>query len=128
MLAGNVDFSFLNPSEALGQLQAGKLRGLAVFSDKRYAAGSGLENIPTAKEQGINVTFSQFRGLMGPPGLTPAQVKFWADAAKKWTATPSYQQYIKKNALMPAFATGSQFVNLMQTQDAQMKASFGQGS
>jgi putative tricarboxylic transport membrane protein len=128
MLAGNVDFSFLNPSEALGQLQAKKLRALSVFSDKRYGPGTGLEDVPTAKEQGIDVTFSQFRGLLGPPGLSPAQVKFWADAAKRWTTTQSYQDYIKKNALQPAFATGQQFVDLMQTQDAQMKQSFGQGS
>ncbi len=128
MLAGNVDFSFLNPSEALGQLQAKKLRALAVFSDKRYAAGSGLQDVPTAREQGIDVTFSQFRGLLGPPGLSQAQVRFWADAAKKWTATQSYQDYIKKNALMPAFATGQQFAGLMQSQDVQMKQSFGQGS
>jgi putative tricarboxylic transport membrane protein len=125
MLAGNVDFSFLNPSEALGQLQAKKLKALAVFSDKRYDAGSGLEDVPTAKEQGIDVTFSQFRGLLGPPGLKPAEVKFWADAAKAWTATQNYKDYIKKNALMPAFTEGDAFTKLMQTQDQQLKASFG---
>jgi putative tricarboxylic transport membrane protein len=125
MLAGNVDFSFLNPSEALGQLQAKKLRALSVFSDKRYAAGTGLENVPTAKEQGVDVTFQQFRGLLGPPGLKPAEVKFWADAAKAWTGTQSYKDYIAKNALMPAFASGAGFTQLMTTQDQQMKASFG---
>jgi putative tricarboxylic transport membrane protein len=127
MLAGNVDFSFLNPSEALGQLQAKKLRALAVFSDKRYGPGTGLENVPTAAEQGVDVTFQQFRGLLGPPGLKPAEVKFWADAAKAWTQTQSYKDYIAKNALMPAFAEGSAFTQLMTTQDQQMKASFGAG-
>jgi putative tricarboxylic transport membrane protein len=127
MLAGNVDFSFLNPSEALGQLQAGKLRALSVFSDQRYSAGSGLENVPTAKEQGVNVTFSQFRGLLAPGKLKASEVAYWVKVAKAWTATQSYQDYIKKNALQPAFAAGADFTALMNTQNDQMKQSFGNG-
>jgi putative tricarboxylic transport membrane protein len=127
MLSNDVDFALLNPSEALGQLQAGTLRALAVFADKRYGPGSGLEQIPTAQEQGVDITFSQWRGLLGPEGMTDAQVKFWVDGAKAWTQTPDYASYISKNQLFPAFRSGADFVSLIQKQDDQLASVFGKG-
>lgn len=125
MLGGNVDFSFLNPSEAIGQLKANKLRALAVFSDSRYPAGSGLETVPTAKEQGIDVTFSQWRGLLAPGKLTPAQLKYWQDAATAWTKTAAYQTYIKNNDLLPVLKIGPDFTAVMSQQASEFASLFG---
>ena len=124
MLAGNVDFSILNPSEAKGQIDAKTLRPLAVFSEKRYDAGTGLENIPTAKEQGVDVVFVQFRGLMAPGKITDQQLAYWAKVSEDWTKTQDYQDYIKNNSLQPAFRTGSEFADLLKSQSETFKETF----
>ena len=59
--------------------------------------------------------------------LKASEVAYWVKVAKAWTATQSYQDYIKKNALQPAFAAGADFTALMNTQNDQMKQSFGNG-
>ena len=125
MLAGNVDFSILNPSEAKGQIDAKTLRPLAVFSDKRYEKGTGLEDIPTAKEQGVNVVFVQFRGLLAPGKITDQELAYWTKVSEDWTKTPSYADYIKTNSLQPAFKTGSEFSDFLKAQSATFKETFG---
>jgi putative tricarboxylic transport membrane protein len=125
MLAGNVDFSILNPSEAKGQIDAKTLRPLAVFSEKRYDKGTGLEDIPTATEQGVNVVFVQFRGLLAPGKITDQELAYWAKVSEDWTKTQGYQDYIKTNSLQPAFKTGSQFSDLLTSQSATFKETFG---
>jgi putative tricarboxylic transport membrane protein len=67
LLGGNVDFASPNPSEATQLVKAGRLRPLAMFSQERLAQ---WKDVPTAKEQGIDVTLDQFRGLAGASGLT----------------------------------------------------------
>lgn len=125
MLGGNADFSILNPAEAKGQIDAKTLRALAVFAPNRYAAGTGLEDIPTAVEQGVDLTFVQFRGLMAPGKLTDAELAYWVKVAEDWSKTSNYQDYIKNNSLQPAFRTGQDFTRFLQDQAAQFKEVFG---
>src|SRR5699024_1740381 len=76
LLGGSVDAGVLNPGEVIGQLEAGKLKALAVFSSDRLE-GKELEDVPTAKEQGADVTIGQWRGVLAPPGITKAQTQYW---------------------------------------------------
>lgn len=117
LLNGDIEFTILNPSETIGQLNAKNLRPLAAFSDVRYPADSALGDVPTAKEQGVNVAFAQYRGLFGAGGLTKAQADYWASSMEEWTKTQSYKDYITKNNLFPEFRRGDEFVAyLKQTQ------------
>jgi len=62
-----MNFSSLPP--AVGQIKAGKLRALAVTGDKRV---SSLPDVPTLKEQGINVAVTGWHGIFAPPGTPDA--------------------------------------------------------
>lgn len=125
LLAGDIELSFLNPSEVKGQLESGDLRALAVFGEERYDEGSGLEDIPTAQEQGIDLTFQQFRGLMAPGELSDAELEYWVSAAEEWTEEDSYTEYIESNALQPAWASGQEFIDFIEGQQAQFEQVFG---
>lgn len=117
LLNGDIEFTILNPSETIGQLNAKNLRPLAAFSDVRYPAGSVLADVPTAKEQGVNVSFAQYRGLYAAGGITKAQADYWATSMEEWTKTQAYKDYIAKNNLFPEFRRGDQFIAyLKQTQ------------
>ena len=86
--------------EMRGQLDAGKLRILAVVGDKRL---EGLPDIPTAKEQGVDVSVLKFRGLAGPKGTPPAVVAAWEQGIQKLLADPKYKAIYSHNSLQPGF-------------------------
>ncbi|MDF2810338.1 MAG: Twin-arginine translocation pathway signal [Microvirga sp.] len=117
LLNGDIEFTILNPSETIGQMNAKMLRPLAAFSDVRYPKDSTLGEVPTAKEQGVDVAFAQYRGLFAAGGITKAQADYWAASMEEWTKTQAYKDYIAKNNLFPEFRRGDEFIAyLKQTQ------------
>ena len=66
--------------------QSGKLKPLAILSEQRSAAPD-LKDIPTAKEQGLDVVWGQAWGLAAPPETDPALVKWWDDKIAKLVKT-----------------------------------------
>ena len=77
-------------SEMVPHLQAGKLRVLAVMSDKRLPGE--LASVPTAKEQGYNVEWPIIRGFYLGPKVSDAEYQWWEDAFKKLVTTKEFQQ------------------------------------
>lgn len=121
LLNGDIDFTILNPSETIGQMKAKMLRPLAAFSDQRYDAASPLADIATAKEQGVDVSFAQYRALFAAGGITKAQADYWADAIEDWTKTPAYKDYISKNNLFPQFRRGQDFNDYLKKTQATLE-------
>lgn len=66
LLGGNIQALSAPITAFIPNLSAGKLRGLAVTSSARYP---GLPEIPTAKEQGIDLVATVWFGIVGPAGL-----------------------------------------------------------
>ncbi|MGH3321352.1 MAG: tripartite tricarboxylate transporter substrate binding protein [Streptosporangiaceae bacterium] len=120
LLGGNVDMGMLNPSEGIEQVKAGKVRGIAVFSDHRYKRPP-INKVPTAKEQGVDVSVGQYRGLFAAGDLTDAQIKYWVQTARKWTQSPSFKKYIKQNHLRKVIRPHDEFVPYLHTYDSTIK-------
>lgn len=121
LLNGDIDFTILNPSETIGQMKAKAVRPLAAFSDKRYDATSPLADVPTAKEQGVDVAFAQYRALFAAGGLEKAQADYWANAIEDWTKTQSYKDYITKNNLFAEFRRGDDFQGYLKQTEATLQ-------
>jgi len=77
-------------SEMVPHLQGGKMRVLAVMSDKRLPGE--LADIPTAKEQGFNVEWPIIRGYYLGPKVSDAEYQWWEDSFKKLVTTKAFQQ------------------------------------
>lgn len=96
-LGGHVEVTWSNPAEILPQLEAKKVRVLAVSSAKRLAK---LPDVPTLKELGYNVEFAQFRGLVMPKGVPPEAHKTMADAVSRLCKGNRWQvEYVEKNVI-----------------------------
>ena len=109
MLGGDIDIASLNPGEVIGQLESGDLRALVAFSEKKYE-GDLLGDIPTAKEEGVDVSFTQYRGLFAPGDIKPEEKKYWEDTITAWTKDgKSYDKYIKDNYLISIVRAGKEF-------------------
>ena len=98
LLGGTVDVASPNPSEAAQLVKAGRLRPIAMFSPERLAQ---WKDVPTAKEQGFDVTLSQFRGVVAAGGLDQQQSLFWQNAMVKMYQSPGFKKYLEDNGLRP---------------------------
>ena len=103
LLGGSVDLASPNPSEAAQLIQAGRLRPLAMFSPERLEK---WPNVPTAREQGFNVTLEQHRGVIAAGGLSKDQALFWQDAMVKLFQTAEFKKYMNDNGLRPLLKVG----------------------
>jgi tripartite-type tricarboxylate transporter receptor subunit TctC len=86
LLGGQVHVTFMTMTSIMPHVTAGKLRILAVLNDKRL---SELPNIPTAKEQGLNVVNLLWRGVIAPKNTPRPIVDKLAAGFKKMTENPS---------------------------------------
>ena len=75
LLGGHVDAINTAPGNMSEHVKAGKLRTLAVSSPKRL--GGAFSTVPTWREQGVPADASSWRGLMGPKGMSAAQIAYW---------------------------------------------------
>ncbi|MEB7725586.1 tripartite tricarboxylate transporter substrate binding protein [Mammaliicoccus fleurettii] len=94
LLGGHVDVASTSVSEVKEQHQIGKLKILAVTSDEPV---EGIEEVPTWKEQGVDVVFPHWRGVMGPKDMTPEQIAYWDKTIKKVVKSKSWQTIRKNN-------------------------------
>jgi tripartite-type tricarboxylate transporter receptor subunit TctC len=115
LLGGQVPLMIDTASETLEHHKAGKLRILAMSGESRSAV---LPDVPTLKEQGINVVADAFFGLYGPAGMPADRVQKISDAVAKALAAPDVQAKIRAVALTPSYA-GSQALG--STQAAHLK-------
>ena len=103
LLGGSVDMASPNPSEAAQLIQAGRLRPVAMFSPERLEKWA---NVPTAREQGFDVTLDQYRGVVAPGGLTKEQALFWQNAMVKLAQSKGFKKYMDDNGLRPLLKVG----------------------
>ena len=122
LLGGAVEMGMLNLSEVIGQVKAGKLRPIAVFAEDRYERPP-LGDVPTAKEQGVDVTFTQYRGVFAPPGLDDDEISYWVETVTAWTKTEGYKQgYIEANFLKPVQRKHEEFISYLKDYEQTVKS------
>lgn len=93
-LGGHVDVAASAPSSVLPQVRGGKMRMLVIGAPQRLPGD--LASVPTWKELGVNSTFDLWRGLAGPKGMTPAQVKYWDDALSKVVQSEEWKKELER--------------------------------
>ncbi|WP_110648627.1 tripartite tricarboxylate transporter substrate binding protein [Salinicola peritrichatus] len=94
LLGKHIDFMFGNPGEVLPQVEAGKLRAIAVSTDERIQS---LPDVPTLKEQGLNVVHTQLRGIVMPAGVPQEAVHYWENVLKKVANSDEWkEQYLNR--------------------------------
>lgn len=93
-------------AEIMPQATAGKLRVLAVFADERL--GGTMADIPTAKEQGYDVTWPVMRGYYMGPDVSPAAYDWWKASFDTMLADPKFAELREQQELLPFSMTGDE--------------------
>jgi putative tricarboxylic transport membrane protein len=118
IISGNVSVGGSGYSEFAEHIQAGKMRALGVTSDKRIKGIS----VPTLKEQGINVTLGNWRGLYAAPGITPEQQASLIAMLSALSKSPAWQSAMVKNGWTPAFMSGKEFADFVDYEFTSLRA------
>jgi tripartite-type tricarboxylate transporter receptor subunit TctC len=108
----HIDANTNNPSESVGQWRAGQHKALCVLAPERIGykvkvtETQSWNDVPTCKEQGLDVQYQMIRVFMMSGGVSPEVQKFYVDLLQKVVATPEWKQYLEKNALKSNFISG----------------------
>lgn len=99
LLAGQVNLMFDNLPSALAQIQAGKVKALAVTGVRR---ASVLPSVPTVRESGLpGYEVNSWFGLLVPAGTPPERVRQLQQAVDKVLAMPEVRQRIEQLGAEP---------------------------
>ncbi len=113
ILSGAVTAGVSGLSEFRDQVTAGKMRLLAVSSDK---AIEGVD-APTIKEAaGLDIVFANWRGVFAPSGLSAEQQAAVVVAIEKMHDTPEWQQALEQNGWTDFFQAGNEFATFLQSE------------
>ena len=131
LAGGHIDSNTNNPSENIGQWKAGLVKPLCVFSTNRLPAGGkitatmGWSDIPTCKENGVNIDQYQMPRTVWLPLNVPADsVAYYVDILKKVKETPDWSEYIERTSQTPVYLTGNEFKSFMADDEKKNKSVF----
>ncbi|SDK28398.1 Bug family tripartite tricarboxylate transporter substrate binding protein [Aliiruegeria lutimaris] len=95
-------------SEVVGFLKSGDVRVLAVLTEERVP---GFDDIPTAKEQGVDVVAVNWRGLYIPKGVSDETFDMWAEKLKQVADSDEWKAAMEANGLAEFTKVGADFQN-----------------
>lgn len=111
-------------SELIQQVKAGRLRALGITAEARVP---GID-IPSLKEQGVDVALVNWRGVVAPPGLTPEQRKAYLDLVGTMVKSAQWKAELAKNQWVDLYLAGDDFAKYVADENgrvAKVLASLG---
>jgi len=114
LLSGDTQILSTGFGEALGLANQGQVRILAVTSDERL---SQAPDVPTVKESGVDVTFANWRGFFGAPGLPEDKAQVYRDVLKKMYDTPEWEEIRTKRGWQNLYKPGAEFTSFLEDQE-----------
>ena len=123
LVGGHIDSNVNNPSENLEVWRAGQVNALCVFDKERISYTTRItdtqswHDIPTCKEQGLDIEYLMLRAIFLPGKVTAEQQAFYVDLFQKVTQTAEYKDYMEKQALKPIFLTGKDMLQFLEEDD-----------
>jgi len=101
LLGGHVDLYATSVDSAVPHIQAGKARAIGIGAEKRLRDDMG--NVPTWKEQGVNVVMSDIRVVVAPGKLTEPQVAYWDDVMAKTVQSEEWKKFDSAGYSVPFY-------------------------
>ena len=95
----------------LPEVKAGQLKILGVMDTKRDPL---FPDVPTFKEQGVDVVFGTWRGIGLPKGVDPAIKAQISDIFTKAMKDPEFVSYTKKAGLNLAYQNSDEFAKFLK--------------
>ena len=124
LLGGHIDVVSSTTPNVLGQLQAGKIRVIAITSANRLSGP--LAGVATWKEQGVNIEFNASQGAIGPKGLAAPQLAFWENAFLRLSQSDEWKKELEASNWQSNYRNSHDTARYYEREYAEMKAVLGE--
>ena len=119
LMGGHVDVVMQLPGALAGNVKQGQIRLLAVLTPGRDPA---LPDVPTAREQGVDVALEAWRGIAVPRGTPKPVVAALEAAIRRTVESPEFARESQTLAVRPAFMPADEFGALIVREDGEIAA------
>ena len=119
LLSGDCQASMNIAPEGIALAQAGQIRILAVFGDKRF---EDFPNVPTGREAGLDFIYEQWRGVVAPKGTPEAIVLKLQNIFKQCVEDPAYIAKMKSMSAVASYLDGKALGDLIASEDKRIEA------
>ncbi|OLR92998.1 Bug family tripartite tricarboxylate transporter substrate binding protein [Actinokineospora bangkokensis] len=122
VLGGKVGFGVSGIGETRDQIEAGELRALAVTAPERVP---GID-APTLRESGVDVSFTNWRGIVAPPGISETDERKLVDLFTRLQDTRQWQEALRLNGWTNAFSSGAEFGAFLRAESERVASVLGE--
>jgi putative tricarboxylic transport membrane protein len=119
MLGGHVDVVPVSAAFAASMLRNGQVRLLAVAAPKRLPGV--LADVPTWREQGYDAVVSNWRLMVGPRGMTPAQIAYWESTFRRFGDSEDWRKELESNFWTHEFMGSTETTKFLERENSQAR-------
>jgi putative tricarboxylic transport membrane protein len=113
VLGGQVSVGINGLAELEPQIEAGTLRALAISSGERL---SGLD-VPTLREQGVNIEFENWRSLVAPPGISEPDRRRLETTVDGMVHSAEWREALQRYRWIDRYLTGPQLAAFVDAEE-----------
>jgi putative tricarboxylic transport membrane protein len=117
ILGGQVSVGINGLAEFAAQIEAGAIRVLGISSAERL---QGLD-VPTLREQGIDIEFENWRAVVAPPGLTAADRRRLETAVDAMVRSEPWRETLERFRWIDRYLAGEAFVRFVDAEEARVQ-------
>lgn len=118
LLGGHIDAAMISPTVPMPHVKEGRLRVLAVASDKRV---DYLPDVPTFKERGIDLEFYRWGSFFVKKGTPADRLKILHDAVNKTRESPEWKDFLVTSTEQDVYLSGPDTMKLFADLVAEAK-------
>ena len=118
VMSGKVTVATGGLNEVAGQFKAGKLRAIGISSPERLP---GVD-IPTFKEQGLDVTLVNWRGLMAPATISASDKQVVEDTIRKMTESETWKKTLEQREWIGLYMPSAEFATFVKEEQTRIGA------
>ena len=119
MLGGHVDVVPITAAFASSMAKQGQVRVIAVASPTRMPGV--LADVPTWREQGFDAVVTNWRIMLGPKGLSEAQVSYWEEALQRLNDSDEWKKELEANAWKSEFMRGAETRKFLERENTEVR-------
>ncbi len=114
----------VSAASVLPEIGAGTLRVLALSAPMRL--GDPFAAVPTWNELGVDCTIGTWRGVVGPPGLAPATLAFWDQAANAAALAAAWRAALSRHMWSDTYLDAAAANRFMDEEEKRMRLALGE--
>lgn len=118
ILGGDVAFAATGVGEVTEAAEAGDVRILAVTSEE---AVEGVD-APTLTDEGIDLVFANWRGIVAAPGISDEETQAFVDAVTEMHDSEAWQQVLEDQGWTDAFVVGDDFTSFLSDESDRVES------